>query len=130
MYGCEIDARAVSMFDPQSRSGPTEIGWMKFERTWSRLTIRYTGNGQSLQCFRKKKTKGRQASKNASQLETTMATELANAFSSGIRNSCDSRMRRARDFFCENLAALLATVVGFGYHLASEKIRGRTGFDS
>src|SRR6266404_5558303 len=123
-----MDARAVFMFDAHSRSGPTEIGWMKSERTWSRLTIRYTGNGQSLQCFRKKKTKGRQASKNASQLETTIATELANAFSSGIRNSCGSRIRGARDFFCRN-RWLVAEARQFGYLCVSTK-RGRTGFDS
>src|SRR5215212_3099846 len=97
------------MFDAHSRSGPTEIGWTTLERTFRRLTIRWTGKGQSAQCFRKKKTNGRQASKKASQLETTTATELANAFSSGIRHSCGSWIHSARNFFhgrrglaCEN----------------------------
>src|ERR1700741_1790637 len=94
-----MEGRAAIMFEAQSRSAPTEIGWMKFERTWSRFTMKKTGKGQSRQCFRKKKTKGRQASKKASQLETTMATELANAFSSGIRNSCGSQIHCARNFF-------------------------------
>src|ERR1043166_3054001 len=72
------------MFAAQSRSGPTAIGWRKFERTRRRLTMRNAGNGQSLQCLRKKKTNGRHASKNASQLETIIATELAKSFSSGM----------------------------------------------
>src|ERR1044072_1582330 len=46
--------------------------------------MRNAGNGQSLQCLRKKKTNGRHASKNASQLETMIATELAKSFSSGM----------------------------------------------
>src|SRR4051794_24456959 len=79
------------------------------ERIWSRLTIRKTGNGQSGQYFRKRKTKGRQASKKESQLETTTATELANAFSSGIRNSCGSLITRARNFFRPRLARLRLT---------------------
>src|SRR6478735_4174506 len=99
MYGCEIDSSATIMFEAQSRSGPTLIGCTMFELTRRRLTMRNVGNGQSGQCFRKKKTKGRQASKNASQLETTTATELANAFSSGIRHSCGSTIRGARNFF-------------------------------
>src|ERR1700692_2664019 len=72
------------MLDAQFRSGPTMIGWRKFELTRRRLTIRKIGKGQSLQCLRKKKTNGRHASKNASQLETTIATELAKSFSSGM----------------------------------------------
>src|SRR5947199_9988664 len=72
------------MLDAQTRSGPTVIGWRKFERTRRRLTIRNIGKGQSLQYLRKKKTNGRHASKNASQLETMIATELAKSFSSGI----------------------------------------------
>src|SRR5438309_3452829 len=76
------------MLQAQSRSGPTAIALTKLERTRSRLTIRKIGNGQSLQCLRKKKTNGRQASKNASQLETTTATEPAKSFSSGMAKSC------------------------------------------
>jgi hypothetical protein len=71
------------MLAAQSRSGPTVIGWIKFERTRSRLTIKNAGKGQSLQCLRKKKVNGRHASKKASQLETTIATELAKSFSVG-----------------------------------------------
>ena len=94
-----MDASAVIMLEAHSRSGPTEMGWTNAERIRSSLTIRKTGNGQSGQYFRKKKMNGRQASKNESQLETTTATELANAFSSGIRNSCGSLIAHARNFF-------------------------------
>jgi len=87
------------MFEAQLRSDPTEIGRMILERTRSWLTMRNTGSGQSLQCLRKKKKNGRQVSKNASQLDTTTATELAKAFSSGIRNSSSSLIPRARNFF-------------------------------
>src|SRR5437868_14189361 len=90
------------MFDAQFRSGPTAIGWMNCERTRRRLTIRNIGNGQSLQYLRKKKTKGRQASKNASQLDTMIATELAKSFSSGMEESCDRLEHSASDFFCES----------------------------
>src|SRR5438874_1129923 len=76
------------MLQAQSRSGPTAIALTKLERTGSRLTIRKIGNGQSLQCLRKKKTNGPQASKNASQLETSTATEPAKSFSSGMTKSC------------------------------------------
>src|SRR6266446_4476147 len=86
------------MLDAQSRSGPTVIGWRRFERTRRRLTIRKIGKGQSLQYFRKKKTNGRHASKNASQLETTIATELAKSFSSGMEKSCSNADALARIF--------------------------------
>src|SRR3954469_906723 len=99
------------MFVAQPRSGPTAIGRMNWERTRSSFTTRKMGNGQSGQCFRKKKAKGRQASKKASQLETTIATELANDFSSGIRNSCGRAIRRARYFFPS------ATAVGCDWRL-------------
>src|ERR1700686_283298 len=80
-------SRATFMLQAQSRSGPTAIALTKFERMRRRLTMRKIGNGQSPQCFRKKKTNGRQASKNASQLETTTATEPAKSFSSGMIKS-------------------------------------------
>src|SRR5205814_6313177 len=89
----------MAMFEAQLRSGPTEIGRMILERTRSWLTMRNTGSGQSLQCLRKKKKNGRQVSKKASQLDTTTATDLAKAFSSGIRNSSSSLIPRARNFF-------------------------------
>src|ERR1051326_7672062 len=104
MYGCGIDSSATIMFDAHSRSGPTWIGWTIFDWTWRWFTIRKTGKGQSLQCLRKKNTNGRHASKKASQLETTTATELANAFSSRIRHSCGSRIGSARDFFARRAA--------------------------
>src|SRR5436189_6327524 len=113
------------MFDAQFRSGPTDIGRTIFERTRSSLTMRKTGSGQSLQCLRKKKKNGRQVSKNASQLDTTTATELAKAFSSGIRNSSSSLIPRARNFFMA-AAPLVAMAGHFGYVVASQK-RGRTG---
>src|SRR6478672_6725118 len=94
------------MFEAHSRSGPTGIGWIKRDRTRRRLTIRKTGKGQSPQCFRKKKTKGRQVSKKVSQLETTTATELANAFSSGICHSCGNGIHSARNFFRGAMAGL------------------------
>src|SRR5437762_4893659 len=97
----------MAMFEAQLRSGPTEIGRMIFERTRSSLTMRKTGSGQSAQCLRKKKKNGRQVSKNASQLDTTTATELANALSSGIRHSSCSTILRARNFLpvrCRSLA--------------------------
>src|SRR2546423_1252808 len=128
MYGWGMDAKAVIMFDAHSRSGPTGIGWTIVERIWRRLTIRKIGNGHSGQYFRKKKTKGRQASKNESQLETTTATELANAFSSGIRNSCGSLIPRARNFFSPRLVRLRPA--GIWDIFWSSKKRGRTGFDS
>src|SRR5436305_10847388 len=89
------------MLDAQFRSGPTVIGWRKFERTRRRLTIRKIGNGQSLQCLRKKKTNGRHASKNASQLETMIATELAKSFSSGMGKSWGRPLVCASDFSAE-----------------------------
>src|SRR4051794_24717763 len=106
MYGWAIVFSAASMFVAQPRSGPTAIGRTNWERTRSSFTTRKTGKGQSAQCFRKKKANGRQVSKNASQLETTMATELANAFSSGIRNRCGSRIHHARDFFRRSAGSL------------------------
>jgi len=87
------------MLEAQSRSGPTVIGWTKFERTRRRLTIRNAGKGQSLQCFRKKKTKGRHASKKASQLETTIATELAKSFSSGMEEVVGQALALRKRFF-------------------------------
>src|SRR3977135_2119944 len=72
------------MLEAQFRSGPTVMGLRKFERTRKRLTIRKIGNGQSLQCLRKKKTNGRHASKNATQLETMIRSDLAKSFSSGM----------------------------------------------
>ena len=69
--------------------------------------MRKTGSGQSPQCFRKKKKNGLQASKNASQLDTTTATELANAFSSGMPHPCDSRMGSARNFFGDGSVAFV-----------------------
>jgi hypothetical protein len=91
--------------------------------------MRKTGKGQSAQYLRKKNTKGRQASKNESQLETTIATELANAFSSGIRNSCGSLIARARNFF-PPAHRELATEWHFRYLSGLPRKRGRTGFDS
>jgi len=111
------------MFEAQLRSGPTEIGRMILERTRSWLMMRNTGNGQSLQCLRKKKKNGRQVSKKASQLDTTTATELAKAFSSGIRNSSSSLIPRARNFFM-GAAPSVAMAGLFGYVVASQKKGG------
>src|SRR3954464_5554529 len=111
------------MFVAQPRSGPTAIGRTNWERMRSSFTTRKTGNGQSGQCFRKKKAKGRQASKKASQLETTMATELANAFSSGIRNRCGSRIQHARDFFSTEVP-FPCGVAALRVFYRSPKIRG------
>src|SRR5205823_11822871 len=113
----------MAMFEAQLRSVPTEIGRTFSERTRSWLTMRNTGSGQSLQCLRKKKKNGRQVSKNASQLDTTTATELAKAFSSGIRNSSSSLIPHARNFFLG--AALSVAIAGlFGYVVASQKKGG------
>src|SRR5437763_3873247 len=118
----------MAMFDAQLRSGPTETGRTKLERTRSSLTMRKTGSGQSPQCFRKKKENGRHVSKKASQLDTTTATELAKAFSSGIRHSSSSLIRRARNFLpsCRSIGCVDSP---FRYVVASQKW-GRTGFDS
>src|ERR1044071_541487 len=118
-----MDSSAVIILEAHSRSGPTEIGCAIFDRIWSRLTIKKNGNGQSGQCFRKKKTKGRQASKKESQLETTTATELENAFSSGIRNSCGSLIARARNFFPRAPRAACGRVA-FQISFALQKIGG------
>src|SRR6476659_5403743 len=116
------------MFEAQARSGPTAIGWSTLERTVGLVTMRETGNGQSLQCFRKKKTKGRQVSKKVSQLETTTATELANAFSSGICHSCGNEIHSARNFFRGAMAGLRERARS--RMLAVSQKRGLTGFYS
>src|SRR5882762_9931574 len=95
------------MLEAQFRSGPTVIGWRKFERMRRRLTIRKIGNGQSLQCLRKKKTNGRHASKKASQLETTTATELAKSFSSGMKQVVLQCRRPRKNFSRINFAVSL-----------------------
>src|SRR5450432_2226089 len=100
------------MFEAHPRSGPTAIGWSGFERTRRRLTIRKTGNGQSLQCFRKKKANGRQASKNASQLETTIATELVKSFSSGMKRVVRQAVPLRKRFFLPELGGWSDGVLG------------------
>src|SRR3954452_11537883 len=115
------------MLEAHSRSGRTEIGWTMRDRTCNWVTIKKTGKGQSPQCFRKKNTKGRQASKNASQLEPTTAPELANAFSSGICHSCGNGIRYARNFFLHR--AFACDGGSFLVCLRPPKKRGRTGFD-
>src|SRR5687768_3639642 len=70
---CRICRRAVISFRPQVGSGPTRIVRIQEERGSSSFTTRKTGNGQSAQNFLKNWAKGRQASKNGSQLETTIA---------------------------------------------------------
>src|ERR1043165_10035931 len=66
---------ATSKLLDQPRSGPTEIARIRGERTWSWLEIRKIWNGQSFQKRLRNKLNGSQASKNASQLETIIATE-------------------------------------------------------
>src|SRR6187399_2134258 len=76
------------MFEAQPRSSPTAIARAKSERTDSSFTIRFTGNGQSGQNLRKKNANGRHASKNASQLETTIETAPAKSRSSFMSRTC------------------------------------------
>src|SRR2546421_6391663 len=101
-----------------------------FERTRRRLMTRKTGNGQSLQCFRKKKTNGRQASKNASQLETTTATEPAKSFSSGMTKSCANAEAVATFFAAPHERAAGTTLHPSRGRDIVWSQGGRTGFDS
>src|SRR6187397_3086318 len=78
---CGICRSPLISFRPQVRSGPTRMGRIHAERASSSLRTRKTGNGQSPQNFRKNCANGRQASKNGSQLETTIAIESAKSFS-------------------------------------------------